>query len=63
MLFNLHHQSNNSQAHTLLAFDAQKTWGPRTFELREQWLADDRQHEEWIAFLVLEEGPGVENRS
>ena len=62
-LFNLRHQSNNSQAHTLLAFDAQETRGPGTFELREQRLADDRKHEEWIAFLVLEEGPGVDNRS
>jgi len=44
-------------------FDAYETWGPGTFELREQQLTDDRKHEEWIAFLILEEGPGADNRS
>ena len=62
-LFNLRHQSNNGQAHTLLAFDAHETWGPGAFELWEQWLGDDRKYEEWIAFFVLEEGPRVDDRS
>lgn len=54
--------AKNSQIHTSLTFGTCKTWGPWTLKLREQWLANDGENEERIAFFNLDEGPNIGDR-